>query len=663
MITTPSRRRSIVAAAALSVVTALVLVATPRVAGASPSWSAVNPTMPSDAVAGQGVSLLSASCPADGWCVAVGNYMASSGSTYYDAGLIDAQSGGTWSATEAPLPPGASGSDPQAILYAVQCPAVGTCVAVGEYTDSSGATQALVEQLSKGQWTPSELALPGDALTSGPSAFAQLSNVVCPASGSCEAYGLYTQGSGGEQALVTSDSGGSWSATALPATSPTTLLSMSCPAVGSCVAAGTTLQGSTWVGVADTLSGGTWSGTALPLPAGTSSAASIADGYLSVTCASVGDCTVAGTTFDGNFEGLLDTLSGGTWTASPAPLPGGVSSPDVQLSGLSCADAADCVATGFFTSSGVEQGLIETLVSGTWNASQAPVPAGTLSTTGIDVLDVACPSAGNCVADGQSNAQGTVNGLLWNLSGGAWTVTATPLPSDAGASSDPMFAPFTCPGTGVCLEVGTYVGTASAGREGVVETDPSLAATTTSVSAQSTSSGELSYSATVTGSSPTGTVVFSAGLDDLCTAVISGATASCTGPVPPSKQILGSYSGDGVNAPSWGTAASPDVPAAISDVSPFTESTRINSWFPRPLSVQITGANGQGVAGIPVTFIAPTSGPSVGIWGPSTVVTNAAGVATSPYLSSNSKVGSYIVWAVPAGEPFVTYFVLTNTRR
>jgi hypothetical protein len=663
MITTPSRRRSIVTAAALTVVAALVLVATPRVADASVTWSAVNPPMPGNAVAAQGVSLPSASCPAAGWCVAVGNYVASLGTTDYDAGLIDVESGGTWSATQAPLPPGASASDPQAILFSVQCPAVGDCVAVGQYTDSSGASQALIEQLSNGVWTPSKLALPGDALTSGYDAFAQLSNVVCPTSGSCEADGLYTQGSGGEQALVASDTGGSWSASALPATSPTTLLSMSCPAAGSCVAVGTSLQGSTWVGVADTLSGGTWSATTLLLPAGTSSAASIANDDLSVTCAAVGACTVAGTTFDGNFEGLLDTLSGGSWTAWPAPLPGGVSSPDVQLSGLSCADVADCVATGFFTSSGVEQGLIETLASGTWSASGAPVPAGTPATTGVDVLDVACPALGNCVAEGQTDADGTVNSLFWDLAGGTWTVTAAPLPGNAGTSSDPMFAPFTCPGTGVCLAVGTYIGTL--GREGVIESDPWLAPTTTGVAAQSVSSQAVSYSATVTGASPTGTIVFSSGLDYLCTATVTGGTASCTGPVPSTKQILGSYSGDGVNAPSWGTAASPstDVPTAITDVSPSSESARINSWFPRPLSVEVSDGAGQGVPGIPVTFIVPSSGASCAIWGPTTVVTNASGVATTGYLSSNARVGSYVVWAVPAGQPFVAAFVLMNTRR
>jgi len=652
--------------AALTAVSALVLVATPRVAGASVTWSAMNPPMPANAVAGQGATLPSTSCPADGWCVAVGDYLASSATTYYDAGLIEAESGGGWSATEALLPLGASATDPQALLTSVQCGAVGSCVAVGQYVDSTGATQALVETLSGGVWTPSELTLPGDASTSGSGAFAQLSTVVCPTAGWCAALGLYSQSSGGEQAFVATDNGGSWSAATAPLPTPAAgsqLLSASCPAVGSCMATGTYLVGGTYVGLIETLSGGTWTAATLPLPAGISSAASIANDDVSVSCPTVGACVVAATTFDGNYEGLLATLSGGTWTASAASLPGGSTSPDVQLTSVACTDAADCVATGLYSASGVEQGLFETLGSGSWTASTAPVPPSVPTATDIEVLDVSCPSAGTCVAEGQSDLNGTVNGLFWDLSSGTWTVTPAPLPADAQASSNPDFAPFTCPATGVCLSVGTYLG--SSGRESVIEADPSLPATTTSVSAKAVSAQTLSYSATVTGSAiaPTGTVVFSAGLNYLCSAHVVSGAATCTGPVLPTTQIVGSYSGDGSNAPSWGTAASPPVPNSVAVVSLTSESTKIETFFSSPLSVEVTATNGVGVAGMPVTFVFPTTGPTAIVWGPTTVLTNAAGIATSPWLMANDVVGSYVVWAVPAGLKSVAAFILTNKRK
>ena len=175
------RRPSVFAAvAALIGVSVFVVAAGPRLAGAAVSWSAVNPAMPPDAVAGLGASFESASCPAEGWCIAVGSYQAFNGTTNPGAGVIDSESGSTWSATEAPLPSDASTTDPQADLDAVSCPAVGSCVAVGRYLDGSGATQVLVEQLSNGTWTPSGVTLPPDALTSGPNAYAQSERLVVP---------------------------------------------------------------------------------------------------------------------------------------------------------------------------------------------------------------------------------------------------------------------------------------------------------------------------------------------------------------------------------------------------------------------------------------------------------------------------------------------------
>ena len=64
-------------------------------------------------------------------------------------------------------PPAGRVVDPQALLESVSCVAVGTCVAVGRYLDSSGATQGLVEQLSNGAWSPSTALLPAGAATGG----------------------------------------------------------------------------------------------------------------------------------------------------------------------------------------------------------------------------------------------------------------------------------------------------------------------------------------------------------------------------------------------------------------------------------------------------------------------------------------------------------------
>jgi len=660
-----TRRPTLVAVvAALLGISALFVATNAGTATAGISWSAVNPPLPADAVAGQGLTYASTSCPVDGWCVAVGDYLAHVGTTYYEPGLIAAESGGTWSATEAPLPSNQA-ADPQVLLQSVTCSAVGSCVAVGRYLDSSGATQGLVEQLASGVWTATEVSLPVGAVATGSTADAQLSNVSCPSSGWCTAVGLYSPNTGGEQALVETEVGGNWAATPAPlpaVASGSQFLSLACPVSGSCEAAGTYLVGGNELGFVDTLSAGIWTGTTLPVPAGTSSLASIANNDLSVTCADANDCVIAGTTFDGNYEGLLDTLSGGTWTPTAVPIPDGSPSTDVQLTSVACTDAADCVATGFYLESGAEQGLFDTLASGTWTPSAAPTPVGTPTGTDIEIHNVACPATGTCDAVGQSDANGTVSGLFWNLTGGSWAVTPTPLPGDASASPDPAFAPLTCPGAGVCLAVGTYLG--SGGREGVVETDPSLAASTTTVSVQSVSAKVLSYSATVTSAAggPTGTVVFSAGLNPLCSATVSNGTASCTGPIPATKSVLGSYSGDAATAPSWGAGVSPAVPAAFSSVTSSVLSTKTSTFFGGNLQVLVTDNTGAGVPGVVVTFTLPASGASAVPWGSTTVLTNSAGVAVSPYLSANSKVGTYFVVASTSGISNVVPYVLSNLK-
>ena len=204
------------------------------------------------------------------------------------------------------------------------------------------------------------------------------------------------------------------------------------------------------------------------------------------------------------------------------------------------------------------------------------------------------------------------------------------------------------------------------GREGVVETDPSLAATTTAVSDQQASNATFTYSATVTGSAgPTGTVVFSAGLTALCSATLSNGTASCTGPVPQAQTVLASYSGDGGSAPSWGSASAPAFLAAITATAGYYQAARLANFFGARLVAKVTDTTGAGVPGVVVTFtLPPPSGtaPSAVLWGTATAVTNAAGVATSPYLSANAHTGIYWGWASVGGISSPAGYLLANVN-
>jgi len=129
---------------------------------------------------------------------------------------------------------------------------------------------------------------------------------------------------------------------------------VSCPAGGSCVAVGYYIDTSGgYHGLIDTLSGGTW--TAATVPAGGLDPAAAAQVVLhQVSCPAVGSCAVTGGYVDssGHRQGLLASLADGTWTAVTAPTsalsPGPWTDPAPSFSSLSCAAAGSCVAVGYY---------------------------------------------------------------------------------------------------------------------------------------------------------------------------------------------------------------------------------------------------------------------------------------------------------------------------
>ena len=79
-------------------------------------------------------------CPSASSCVAAGDYTDSSGN---GQGLLVTGSGTSWTAAEAPLPANAA-ADPVAGLGSVACPSASSCVTAGVYDDSSGNRQGLL---------------------------------------------------------------------------------------------------------------------------------------------------------------------------------------------------------------------------------------------------------------------------------------------------------------------------------------------------------------------------------------------------------------------------------------------------------------------------------------------------------------------------------------
>lgn len=372
--------------------------------------------LPGDASANPDADLFATSCPTAGSCVAVGRY-ANAGGTQ---ALIETLSAGSWSPMVAPLPSDALAS-PSADLAGISCPAAGTCVAVGQYSNASGL-QALVETLSFGVWTPVAAPLPGDA---DPTTFAQLAGVSCPATGSCVAAGDYRDGSGNGQGLVESLAGGSWTPSqapvpgdALAGSFATTLKAISCPAPTSCIAGGDYNNSAGRQGLVESLSSGTWTPGAAPIPAGANP-----DPYAtisSVSCPAAGSCVAVGNYKSGgggfNDLGLVETLASGSWTPMTAAVPGNAAAqPDAFLAGVTCPAAGTCLAVGnYVDQTAFRRPLFESLSSGAWSATEGSLPSNASSSVPLGFVGaVACPLTGSCVAVGQyDDTGGNTQGLI-----------------------------------------------------------------------------------------------------------------------------------------------------------------------------------------------------------------------------------------------------------
>ena len=325
----------------------------------------------------------------------------------------------TWSAAEARLPAHAVASPKTgyaARLLGVACPAAGTCVAVGQYPTEGDHHDGLIETLSHGTWSP---APPGTPVPPGAAAYPDpvLSAVTCRAPGICMAAGINRADGVNADGLIEALSSAVWTPSRVgpPATAgrdqEVSLNGLACPAASSCVAVGANFSSSSTAvtesrALVATLTNGAWASDEALLPTDAVVANKQA-GLFGIACWSPGSCLAAGqyTDADGNSQGLIETLVNGTWTPMKAALPSGAAKThqEAKLIGVACAAAGECVAVGQYTDAhGNSQGLIETLVNGTWTPMKAALPSGEANTGQDASLNaVACAVEGNCVAVGQ----------------------------------------------------------------------------------------------------------------------------------------------------------------------------------------------------------------------------------------------------------------------
>jgi hypothetical protein len=444
-------------------------------APAAPGWAPLQspvPSGPNPPGSTQPTYLEDETCTSAVFCVAAGNY---EDAAHDDRGLLDTYVGGSWTATEAPLPSNAA-PEPFATITGVSCPSDGSCVAVGSYKDASNSTWGVIETLVGGHWFASEAPQPTDAAT-GTNDQSWLKTVSCPGVGDCVAVGMYKNGSGDTVGLIDSLAGGRWNALAAPqpagaaAQNTAFVENVSCPASNDCVADGFYFNASLRY-QADLLqeTNGNWTAVDAPAPANAGTGTVVTSLLGQISC-SAGSCTTVGEYADtsSQYRGLIDTLAGGVWTPTEAPEPanrGTGSNQSADLSSVSCTPDGGCTAVGYYDdTSGDSWGLIDTLAGGAWTAQQAPQPAdaGTGGLQDTDLADVSCVATGDCTAVGRyENSSGSANdiGLIDTESGTMWSALTAPVPPGAaGSPAASTLDAVSCTSRGACAAAGDFFDT------------------------------------------------------------------------------------------------------------------------------------------------------------------------------------------------------------
>jgi hypothetical protein len=211
-----------------------------------------------------------------------------------------------------------------------------------------------------------------------------------------------------------------------------------------------------------------WSGIVAPPPTpftSTDAPESADVSQDSESCASAVFCAVGGY-YEGesSFHPLVDTYSGGSWSAIEAPLPSDHGASDYgYIYSVSCPSNGFCVAVGAYENSGgADIGLIDTLAGGQWTAAAAQAPQGVTGLTGSGFKSVSCASDTSCLAGGDYHASGNKYGYLDTLAGGQWTPSTAAQPAGAAAKQSAELFYVSCPADGsACVASGTYLSATS----------------------------------------------------------------------------------------------------------------------------------------------------------------------------------------------------------
>ncbi len=418
--------------------------------------------------ADHGGTLVAVSCSSSGNCSADGNYDNHSG---HGQAYVVSEKNGSWgTAIEVPrLATLNTGGNAQ--VTSLSCASAGNCAAGGFYTSSRG-TRAFVVSEKNGSWGKA-VQVPGAAALSGASGGSLVAALSCGSAGNCAAGGSYSS-DGDQQAFVVSEKNGSWGraievpgSAALNTSMSAGVGSVSCASAGNCAVAGTYRANAPAAFVVSE-NNGSW-GKAIEVPG--SAAFGVAT-VASVSCASVGNCAAAG--FSGSITNdapsgpLVASEKNGTWGKVTA-VAGTTASARNSAGSVSCGSVNYCAAGGSYAPSieGPYQAFVVREKNGSWgNAIELPGLAALNVGGSADVESVSCGQARYCAAGGTyRDGSGHQQAFVVSDINGAWS-TAIEVPGSAALNTggSAQIASVSCTSARYCVAAGNY--TDSSGNGG-----------------------------------------------------------------------------------------------------------------------------------------------------------------------------------------------------
>jgi hypothetical protein len=247
------------------------------------------------------VTINQIACASVGNCVAVGSFVDVNDVTQ---GLLVDQVNGAWAHGLTLILPANANAYAGASLSEVACVKKSACTVLGTFNTNTGAVQGLSATESNGQWPRArELTMPPDAAINPHVFLYGFQGLACTSPGNCSLGGQYQNGVKQIEGFFENENHGTWK-NAVTLTLPSGareagknggVVSISCPRVGNCRAGAAYLDGTgVYQALVVTETNGTWQrGTKVVLP-GAATSVGVDGGVYAVVCVSTNACTAIG---------------------------------------------------------------------------------------------------------------------------------------------------------------------------------------------------------------------------------------------------------------------------------------------------------------------------------------------------------------------------------